>query len=180
MRLSRRAMLRGAGALGGGALAALGGLPAAAFPAVRPGATLILAHPSAGPGFAGAVAAWTGGTVRTVAGPETLAEAAGWLAAAPGRRVVGLVDAAHGVLFQQMAPRGRVAWLSESHHLPAGHLPTGHLPTGHLPSGGHGRAAWELALGEALGRAAAERRPTVVAPHAGGPAGALMSFVVAG
>jgi hypothetical protein len=153
------------GALGGGALAALGGLPAAAFPAARPGATLILAHPSAGPGFAGAVAAWTGGTVRTVAGPETLAEAAGWLAAAPGRRVVGLVDAAHGVLFQQMAPRGRVAWLSESHHLPAG---------------GHGRAAWELALGEALGRAAAERRPTVVAPHAGGPAGALMSFVVAG
>lgn len=168
MRISRRRMLKGAvlgGALGGGALAALGGLPAAAFPAPRPGATLILAHPSAGPGFAGAVAAWTGGTVRTVTGPETLAEAAAWLAAAPGRRVVGLVDAADGVLFQQMAPRGRVAWLAETHH---------------LPTGGHGRAAWEVALGETLGRAAAERRATVAALHAGGPADALMSFVVAG
>lgn len=168
MRLSRRAVL--GGTLGGGTLAALSGLPAAAFPAARPGATLILAHPSAGPGFAGAVAAWTGGTVRTVTGPETLAEAANWLAAAPGRRVVGLVDAAHGVLFQQMAPRGRVAWLSEAHH----------LPTAHLPTDAHGRAAWELALGETLGRAAAERRVTIAAPQAGGPAGALMSFVVAG
>ncbi|WP_096704291.1 hypothetical protein [Magnetospirillum sp. 15-1] len=161
MRLSRRAVL--GAALGGGTLAALRGLPAAAMTAPVSGATLVLADPSVSPAFAEAVRNWTGGSVRTVAGPQTLADAARWLAAAPGRRVVGLVDDADGVLFQQMVPRGRATWLSAIHHAPRSTA----------------GADWEIALGDGLGRMAAGRG-TGGSPDAGGPLVARMSFVVAG
>lgn len=161
MRLSRRAVL--GAALGGGTLAALRGLPAAAMTAPVSGATLVLADPSVSPAFAEAVRNWTGGTVRTVAGPQTLADAARWLAAAPGRRVVGLVEDSDGVLFQQMVPRGRTTWLSAIHHAPR-------------PGAG---PDWEIALGDGLGRMAAGRA-LGGSLDAGGPLVARMSFVVAG
>lgn len=164
MRLSRRAVL--GAALGGGALGALHGLPAAAFPAASsPGPTLILADPSVNPAFAEAVRAWTGGSVRAVTGPESLADAARWLAAAPGRRVIGLVDDADGVLFQQMVPRGRATWLSATHH---------------PPRSATAAPEWDVVLGDGLGRIAAGRMAAGGPMEMGGPPMARMSFVVAG
>jgi hypothetical protein len=161
MRLSRRAVL--GAVLGGSTLAALRGLPAAAMTAPVSGATLVLADPSVRSGFAEAVRNWTGGSLRTVTGSQTLSDAARWLAAAPGRRVIGLVDAADGVLFQQMVPRGRATWLSAIHHAPS-------------PAT---RSDWEIALGDGLGRLAAGQAKGG-ALDAGGPPVARMSFVVTG
>ena len=162
MMVTRRTLL--ASALGGGALAALRAVPAMAAAMPRPVQTLILADPGIDRSFARAVAARTAGQVHVVAGPRTLADAARWLAAAPDRQVVGLVSAADGVLFQQMAPRGRLSWRAETHH-----------PVRHAPA----RSGWQAALGESLGRVASGRDPggRPVAFAADRP---LMSFVVAG
>ncbi|TAN79150.1 MAG: hypothetical protein EPN20_00555 [Magnetospirillum sp.] len=113
MRLSRRALL--GAALSGGGLAALGAVPAWALPS---GTSLLLVDPSVTARAARDVRKALGiaGPTLTVTGPEILADAAGWLAAAPGRRVVGLVTDGDGILFQQMVPRGSARWRPAAHH----------------------------------------------------------------
>ncbi|MDO8608100.1 MAG: hypothetical protein Q7R40_16310 [Phaeospirillum sp.] len=113
MRLSRRALI--GAALGGGSLAALGAVtPAWATPSGDGASSLLLVDPSVTAETRRALG--KGAASLTVKGPETLAEAALWLAAKPGRRVMGLVADGDGILFQQMVPRGSARWLSLTHH----------------------------------------------------------------
>jgi hypothetical protein len=127
MMISRRAVL--GAALTGGAIAAAGTLPAwatdadgmAAAPVEAPRLLVDSAMPAA---FAeAATAALTasglggGGTVVIDGdGTAALAASAAWLAARPGRRLVGLVKDADGILFHQFARTDRTHWLSIGHH----------------------------------------------------------------
>ena len=119
MRLSRRTLL--GVAVTGGSLAVIGTMPLGVSPAVA--ATqeaLILVDPtiSAEEIQETRKALGVSGPTVRVEGPEALAEAAQWLAAAPGRRVAGLLADSDGILFQQMVPRGSALWLSSTHHTP--------------------------------------------------------------
>jgi len=115
MRLSRRALL--GAALSGGSLAVLGAVPGWAKSLGAGTSSLLLVDGSVPAGLIRETRRELGmsGPTLTVAGPATLTEAADWLAAAPGRRVAGLLGHGDGILFQQMVPRGDALWLSAPH-----------------------------------------------------------------
>ncbi|CAA7625573.1 exported hypothetical protein [Candidatus Terasakiella magnetica] len=163
MRLSRRTLL-GAALTGGSAVAVAGALPALAKPVELASETLVLVDPSVSSAFSeGLGRVWVGQVaIRPVTGSETLGQAAAWLAAGPGRQVVGLVGDADGVIFQQRIERGSVRWMSSAHHAP----------------GGGNRSGWEAAQGEGLGRIAQGRSGSGLSVSGAGPAIPLMSFVV--
>lgn len=115
MSLSRRALL--GAALGGGSLVALGGMPVWAFgKATAPAERLVLVAGGADPAFA--VAA-QGGQAVTVTGLDALYAAAGWLTARPGRRLVGLLSEADGMVLRQLVPASS-EWLALGHHREGG------------------------------------------------------------
>lgn len=119
MTMSRRALF--GAALGGGSMVALGGMPAWAFAGAArvtaPSDRLVLVARGADPAFA--VAAARGGRVVTVDGIAALSDAARWFAARPGRRLVGLLSEADGVLLRQLVPAGS-DWLALGHHREGG------------------------------------------------------------
>lgn len=114
MRLSRRALL--GAALSSGSLVALGAIPSWAMPLGTDPSSLLLVDSKATPRQIQETRERLGvsGPILTVTGPETLAEAARWLAT-PGHRVAGLVAHGDGILFQQMVPRGNARWLAATH-----------------------------------------------------------------
>lgn len=117
MMLSRRALL--GAALGGGSMVALGNMPAWAFPAnvTAPADRLVLVARGVDPAFAAAAA--RGSRVITADGVAALSDAAQWFAARPGRRLVGLLSEADGVLFRQWVPASS-QWLALGHHREGG------------------------------------------------------------
>lgn len=186
MSLSRRTFI--GAALGGGALATFGGVHAWALGNTAKAAAerLVLVAPEADPEFAAAAA--QGAPVVVVRGAAGLAEAAGWMAAQPGRRLVGLLDEADGTVLRHLVPAGS-PWLALGHHREAGGH-SRHLFNDLPASAGldrylaaHGEH-WQAALGDALGRIALGRWRPAGGPDA--PAGshgasrdvALTSFVV--
>lgn len=119
MSLSRRALL--GAALGGGSLAALGGMPAWAAGGgtrvIAPSDRLVLVARGADPSFAASAA--QGARVMEVEGMAGLSDAARWLSARPGRRLVGLLTEADGLVLRQLVPAG-CDWLAFGHHREGG------------------------------------------------------------
>lgn len=188
MNLSRR-MLLGA-AMAGGAVAAVG-LPlsaARATAAGEPVRLLVGGHtPSS---FVESVRVGLGGMTAELqvgGGMDGVA----WLQAAPGRRLIGLMDTADAVLVQQLARDGRLRWLASGHHSQSlddhrhgiDSLPASHGLAAVL---GQAKGDWAPVLGLALGQIAAGRWQTaetttgLTVPAPGGKRRfALASFVIA-
>ncbi len=196
MSLGRRAFVAGAA---GAAVAGLHAGPAAAriWPA-QADPVLLLLDPAAPPDFATAagraLAAVGLAVTHRVTGEDghALAASVAWLAAQPGRRMLGLLQDADAVLLDQMARDGALRCLSSAQHCRGvgGDAPVRHRITA-LPSNAGllagERAAngggWSAALGQALALIAAERWPGRTQDATGGGAGAgpyaLRSFVFA-
>jgi hypothetical protein len=122
MIMSRRRLL--GAALTGASLAAVG-LPvgrATAGTGSLAEAPRLLVDPAAPQGFVdGARVALKTlglGGIAVVERPSdsTLADHVAWLTARPGRRAIGLIGDSEAFLMQQMAPAGRVRWLSLAQH----------------------------------------------------------------
>ena len=123
---------------------------------------------------------------------HALAASVAWLAARPGRRMLGLLQDADAVLLDQMARDGALRCLSSAQHCRGGgaDAPVRHRITA-LPSNAgllaDASAAtggeWSAALGRALALIAAERWPGHPQDAGGGGAGAgpyaMRSFVFA-
>lgn len=123
MTVSRRTLL--GAALSGGAVAAVG-LPAAHAATIGPNPPLeaprLLVDPRAPRGFLDgaciALRALGLGGIAVVEPPSdaALTESIAWLTARRGRRIIAMVGDSQAILMQQMAPAGRVRWLSLAQH----------------------------------------------------------------
>ena len=188
MTITRRTLLRAA--MAGGAVAAVG-LPISAARATTAGAPVRLLVGGHTPSsFVENVRAGLGGMTAELQAADA-AEGVAWLQAAPGRRLIGLVDTSDAVLVQQLARDGRLRWLAGGHHSQSfddhrhgiDNLPASHGLAAVL---GQVKGDWAPVLGLALGQIAAGRWQTaetttgLTLPAPGGKRRfALASFVIA-
>jgi hypothetical protein len=120
MTFGRRSFV--AGALAGAAAAGLPARPAAAcLSTAARDPVMLLLDPGAPPAFAAAAAATLAASGlpildRRAGDGAGLAETVGWLAASPGRRIIGLLSDADAVLLDQLSRDGAVRCLSAAQH----------------------------------------------------------------
>nr|WP_294555973.1 hypothetical protein [uncultured Rhodopila sp.] len=120
MSSGRRSFL--AGALAGIAAAGLHTRPAAArLSPAEPDPVMLLVDPGAPPAFMAAAAGILAASRLSIidrrpGDGSDLAESVAWLAARPGRRIVGLLNDADAVLFDQLTRDGAIRCLSSAQH----------------------------------------------------------------
>ncbi len=120
MTLGRRSFA--AGALAGVAAAGLRTQAVAApFSPVAPDPVMLLVDPGAPPAFMAAAAGILAAPRRSVidrraSDGSALTESVAWLAARPGRRIVGLLNDADAVLLDQLTRDGAIRCLSSAQH----------------------------------------------------------------